>query len=382
MSAISKFAPPEKNSDEEIRNDFDLIHGQTYLNDLFNAIASAAVILNSHRQIVFANQNFLEILGLDRIEPILGKRPGETINCINSMNNTGGCGTSENCRVCGAVNAILASQKGHQRVQKDALITSKVNEITASWDLMVTAHPISIEFNTYTVLTLQDISHSKRKLNMERVFFHDIYNSVGGVNGLINLVKNMDNKNDGAELINLSYKLSQQLLEEISSYRYFALAEKGELELDIQKLNTNSFLKDMVDKIRFHKVADNKLIEIDPESSDIFIKTDPTILSRIVLNMLKNALEATIDGYEVKIGAALLESGRLRFWVHNVTYIVKDIQMQIFQRSFSTKGKNRGIGTYSIKLLGEKYLKGKVGFTTDENKGTVFYIDLPLELSE
>lgn len=33
-------------------------------------------------------------------------------------------------------------------------------------------------------------------------------------------------------------------------------------------------------------------------------------------------------------------------------------QLQIFQRSFSTKGKGRGLGTYSIKLLTERYLKG------------------------
>mgnify|MGYP006293419399 CR=1 len=36
--------------------------------------------------------------------------------------------------------------------------------------------------------------------------------------------------------------------------------------------------------------------------------------------------------------------------------------MLLFKRSFSTKGVGRGIGTYSMKLFGEKYLKGKVDF--------------------
>jgi signal transduction histidine kinase len=56
----------------------------------------------------------------------------------------------------------------------------------------------------------------------------------------------------------------------------------------------------------------------------------------------------------------------------------KEVQMQIFQRSFSTKGKGRGIGTYSIKLLTETYLGGKVSFRSEERHGTTFRIDLPL----
>ena len=35
-----------------------------------------------------------------------------------------------------------------------------------------------------------------------------------------------------------------------------------------------------------------------------------------------------------------------------------EVKAQIFERSFSTKGRGRGIGTYSIKLLTERYLEG------------------------
>jgi len=68
----------------------------------------------------------------------------------------------------------------------------------------------------------------------------------------------------------------------------------------------------------------------------------------------------------------------VRFSVFNNTYMERDVQMQIFQRSYSTKGQNRGVGTYSMKLLGERYLQGTVGFTSTEKQGTVFYIDLPV----
>jgi len=43
--------------------------------------------------------------------------------------------------------------------------------------------------------------------------------------------------------------------------------------------------------------------------------------------------------------------------------------MQVFNRSFSIKGGDRGLGTYSIKLLSERYLNGEVGFTSEEGTG-------------
>ena len=45
-------------------------------------------------------------------------------------------------------------------------------------------------------------------------------------------------------------------------------------------------------------------------------------------------------------------------------------------RSFSTKGTQRGLGTYSMKILGEKHLGGVVDFETSVNKGTTVYSSL------
>jgi len=49
----------------------------------------------------------------------------------------------------------------------------------------------------------------------------------------------------------------------------------------------------------------------------------------------------------------------------------------LFQRSFSTKGEGRGLGTYSIKLYTERYLKGTVSFSSAEGEGTVFRVRYP-----
>ena len=60
----------------------------------------------------------------------------------------------------------------------------------------------------------------------------------------------------------------------------------------------------------------------------------------------------------------------------------KRVQLQIFQRSFSTKGNGRGLGTYSMKLFTEKYLQGRVSFESTEEEGTTFMAMMPIEWNE
>ena len=66
------------------------------------------------------------------------------------------------------------------------------------------------------------------------------------------------------------------------------------------------------------------------------------------------------------------------FSVHNPGVMPDEVQLQIFQRSFSTKAATgRGIGTHSMRLLGERYLGGEVTFVSQEPEGTVFRLSLP-----
>jgi sensor histidine kinase regulating citrate/malate metabolism len=95
--------------------------------------------------------------------------------------------------------------------------------------------------------------------------------------------------------------------------------------------------------------------------------------------MVKNALEATTIGEEVRVWYEN-RGGQPCFFVHNPGRIPEQIALQIFKRSFSTKGEpGRGLGTYSMKLFGEQSLGGKVNFTTDDKEGTCFYIVLPAD---
>jgi signal transduction histidine kinase len=95
------------------------------------------------------------------------------------------------------------------------------------------------------------------------------------------------------------------------------------------------------------------------------------------VRQLVNALEATPRDGVVSAGCGSAAE-RVAFRVHNPGVIPVAARWQIFQRSFSTKGVNRGLGTYSVKLLTERYLHGRAGFTTSTDGGTTFFVELPL----
>jgi sensor histidine kinase regulating citrate/malate metabolism len=95
------------------------------------------------------------------------------------------------------------------------------------------------------------------------------------------------------------------------------------------------------------------------------------------VNLARNAFEATRAPEVVTLGATTVGEKAV-FTVHSPGVMSRAVQMQMFQRSFSTKGTGRGIGTYSVRLLTENYLGGSVDFTSVEESGTTFRIHLPL----
>jgi hypothetical protein len=378
MEENTHFAPSERSAKEEIMNEFEQVGSKKTFTEIFGAVTGIGAVINRNRQIIFANNDFLSQLGIKTLEPILGKRPGEVISCIHSAEEPGGCGTSRACEYCGAVNAILESQKSGTKASKETRITSFIDGNLKSWDLNITSTPITLSGEVFFILMLQDISHEKRRFYLERVFFHDLLNRAGGLNGMLTILKKGINPEEERELINLSEEASRDIVEELLLHRQIRAAEDGDLHVKIEAVNSVELLNSAIGKINSHEVGLGKKIIMADHVEDIDFETDKILFQRVIINLLKNALEATqIEGL-VKVGVDNM-GDKLRFWVKNDQAIPLHVQMQIFQRSFSTKDQSRGIGTYSIRLLTENYLKGKVSFISNENDGTIFSVELNIE---
>lgn len=375
MEEKTHFAPALRSTSDQILKENEFVASQKLFGEILGAISGISAVIDNNRQIIYANSDFLDFLGLKTLDPILGLRLGEAVSCIHSGEESSGCGTSVACTYCGAVNVFLESQKTASKSTKECRISTVVDGKHISWDLNVTSSPITLSGNLYYIFTIHDISHEKRRSALERIFFHDLLNSAGGLNGLLTILKDGSTPEEAPELINLSEEASRDILDEIMSHRLIRAAEDGDLQVNIEPVNSIELLDSSIGKISSHEVGQNKQVMLAGNSANINFETDRMLFQRVIINLLKNALEATQKAGTVVAGVED-QGDRIRFWVKNDEVIPVDVQMQLFQRSFSTKGQSRGIGTYSIKLLTENYLKGKVSFISSETEGTVFSIEL------
>ena len=346
------------------------------LRDLISSLSYIVFILNEKRQIVFANQLLLSKLGIRDDMLIAGKRPGEALACIHTKEGPNGCGTSEFCRYCGAVNVILDVVNDKLPSTREAKITvRKGGKLEEQLDLEVSASPMVYENTNYIVFSALDITDRKRKQLLERTFFHDIINLAGSLDGIVDTLDEMDGE-EQAKFIAIAKRLSSDLIDEILAQQQLVRAEANELVLNIKPLRLKTIITDTAERIKHHHVGKYKHIVIPDIDDNITINTDKTLLNRVLLNMLKNAAEAVPEGDTINVSYEI-KNNVLTLKVKNNGVIPREIQLQMFQRSFSTKGNGRGIGTYSMKLLTERYLKGTIGFRSNEKEQTTFFISIP-----
>jgi hypothetical protein len=371
----TKFAPAARATAQALAVDHDLVASQAVLVGFLSTVSSQVAVLNPERQIVFASDDFLKGRGLVAVAPLLGKRPGEALNCSHSVEEEGGCGASEGCSVCGAIEAILESRRVGSRVDRECRLTVRNAEGTGTLDLAVTSTPWVLDGRDFTVLTVKDTGDEKRKQALERIFFHDIVNTAGGLAGILDLLGELPDLNEGKELVGMSRRSSQDILEEVLSFQQLKMAESGELSTHPVVLFPREVVTEAADKLRFHPVAEGRFVVVDTDTDVAPLVSDRLLLERVLVNMLKNAIEATPVGGEVRIGLRGVATG-VQFFVHNPTAMPRPVQLQVFQRSFSTKAADRGLGTYSMRLLGETYLGGQVAFSSGA-AGTEFTITLP-----
>lgn len=373
----SKFASATRSDDVEIHLQSKEIEKSLELCSVLNSMPDLILILNRNRQIVFGNTAIAEFAKNEKCDFFNGLRPGELVSCQHALSAESGCGTGETCKSCGAVLSILSALDG-----KNSINECRISRITASGisslDLKIWAKPFMFNGENFCMVILSDICNEKRRRVLERIFFHDVMNTAGNISNIAEML-NQDLL-PVEEMIDLLKLSARQLLEEIKSQKQLLDAESNDLQLSISPIRSLSILGKLASSYTAHEMACGKKILIDGKAEDFLFESDETLLSRIIGNLVKNALEASVEGETVTLDCGK-DSTSYHFSCHNDSVMPENIRLQIFQRSFSTKGAGRGIGTYSVKLLTEKYLGGNVSLSSEPGKGTVFSLKFPLSAS-
>jgi signal transduction histidine kinase len=373
MTTEMTFFAAARESRVDVLNLNARLRQQADLAPLLDAMPDAIILLNRHRQIVFGNAAFTGIAEGRGCPDYAGLRPGEFFVCEHLTDAPEGCGSAEQCSTCGAAWTLLEAADGERQTGECRLLARGSNGVEAL-DVLLTCSLVQWQQERLFLLVIKDISDQKRLLFLERIFLHDILNTVSAISSMTELMAQdrlplADMKHDLVEM-------AHSLIDEITTHRQLMAAEANELSVDQMLLAPRLVLEQAAATCRNLEAAREKEIFLDIPSDSLLFIGDESLLYRVLVNLGKNALEATPAGGRVTLGCRR-EDGSLVFWCHNPGVMPRETQLQIFHRSFSTKGEGRGIGTYSVKLLTERYLKGEVSFVSSEEAGTRFSVAIP-----
>ena len=265
------FAPQGRATPGELHDQVNLCLEDATAQAVLEAVDSYAVILNAQRQVLAANSVLLNALIPDGAESCRGLRLGETMACIHASGAPDGCGSSRACQHCGALLSILATQATGLPSSTECLISLRRDGRWQAHEFAVRASSILVAGHSLTLLTLRDISALKRRETLERIFIHDLMNSLQGLRGWAEILQGAGA--DAASVARHVLDLAGHLTAEVDAQSRLLQAESGELVADLRSVTCDGVLDEL--EVALGSGLVSRLIRMPPTPDAGFVRTDP-----------------------------------------------------------------------------------------------------------
>lgn len=174
-------------------------------------------------------------------------------------------------------------------------------------------------------------------------------------------------------------KFSKSFIEQIESLSLIASEFSNFAKLPDTPFENINLIAIIEKTIEVYDKSNGVLVGFDHPDAKVFVNGSKDHLLRIFNNIIKNAIEAIPDNRDCKINIHV----RIREKFVDVEIsdngkgIPEDLREKIFNPNFTTKSSGTGLGLAFVKQAVENML-GSIDFKTDEDKGTTFFISLPL----
>ena len=192
------------------------------------------------------------------------------------------------------------------------------------------------------------------------------------------------------------YKNSKRLSRLIDELMDFRKLQFNKIELNVSKFDLIGFIKEVASHFEEEAVQRNIKLSIDNETSEINIWADPSMLEKIIFNLLSNAFKATSKGGNVKL--RIKQTNKTLIFplinkkekYHGIEISISDSGIgikeenldKIFSRFYQVNEFDKqyyggtGIGLEVVKNFIDLH-KGIINVKSKKNIGTKFTIILP-----
>ncbi|WP_423801111.1 ATP-binding protein [Neobacillus sp. SAB-20_R2A] len=200
---------------------------------------------------------------------------------------------------------------------------------------------------------------------------HEVRNPLTVVKGFLQLMQ-QDEKGKNYEYFGLVLSELGRAEAIISDYLNFA---KPKLE-KLEEFALKDILKEIVTLLEPYAVKQGVQLESELDTSDFCLYTDRNQLKQALVNLLKNAIEATSEEGIVTIHTKSDQTHASVLITDNGKGMTPEQLSRIGTLFYTTKDKGTGLGT-SVSLRIIETIKGKVFYQSETGLGTTVTIVLP-----
>jgi len=243
------------------------------------------------------------------------------------------------------------------------------------------------------IAELQEKQEHLSRLNKDKdevlaIVSHDMRNPLGGIIGISNMMRSerIEDPEQVDEMLRLIESSAERLLLLVNDLLDVAVIEANSIKLDFRDIDLAEMLQDV--RQTHEPTARTKSIdlELDVPQDLPHIRADASKIAQVISNLVSNAIKFTPSSGKIIMKSWTIESDPEHIMI-SITDNGIGIPEEYIPGLFQKIGKHQRTGTYGEKGTGlgmpivKRFVEVHQGILTvksEENKGTVFTITLPI----
>lgn len=236
-----------------------------------------------------------------------------------------------------------------------------------------------------------DITERKRMELMKREFIstvsHELRTPLTSIRGALGLVAGGATgalPDKAKDLISIASTNCDRLVRLINDILDMEKIESGKMVFDMRPLDLPALVNEAIAANQAYAAQHQTAIVVDGELPGLRVVGDRDRLIQVMTNLLSNAAKFTSPGGSVHV--SLEQQGAYaRIAVRDEgPGIAEEFQSRLFQKfsqadaSNTRKKGGTGLGLSITRAIVE-HISGRISYQTEKNKGTTFFVDLPLQ---
>ncbi|MCG8332399.1 MAG: HAMP domain-containing histidine kinase [Chitinophagales bacterium] len=244
---------------------------------------------------------------------------------------------------------------------------------------------LKLKDDFYRLLSFQNIQNELEEQELIawqkliRILTHEIMNSVAPISSLSSTLSNIMEQDTDVDIqqikrsLKVINKRSEGLLSFTETYRTLTRIPPPRF----QSVNGNLMLEEIATLFESESNEKNITLEVALPPQIIHFQADPALFEQVLINLVRNALDAVDGSTEPKVKLHLKKSGSKVsiVVVDNGIGISEETMEQVFVPFFTTKEHGSGIGL-SLSRQIVRLHKGTMELQSKEGEGTVISITI------